>query len=251
MRRTLPLLLLLLLPGALHSQARRVLFVGNSLTYVNDLPAMVARISAALGAPLETHALVHPDYGLEDHWNEGTLQRLLARERWDVVVLQQGPSSLPESGENLVRYVTKVSALARARGACPAVYMVWAEQGRYWSFDAVRDHYRAAADSAHAQFLPAGEAWRAAWRRDPSLPFYAPDGLHPTPLGTYLAALTISAGLTGRSPVGDTTTIAGAEPTPARRRLLQEAAAATIRDVPERCAARRANPESPDEIGGS
>ncbi|MBV9496573.1 MAG: hypothetical protein JOZ54_20170 [Acidobacteria bacterium] len=33
--------------------ADRVLFVGNSLTYTNDLPAMVGRI-AALGHPLET-----------------------------------------------------------------------------------------------------------------------------------------------------------------------------------------------------
>lgn len=236
MPRALPLLLLLLLPGALPAQARRVLFVGNSLTYVNDLPGLVARISATLGAPLETHALAHPDYGIEDHLAEGVLARLLARERWDVVVLQQGPSSLPESGANLTEFAAKAAALARANGACPAVYMVWAEASRPGSFDAVRDHYRAAADSAHAQFLPAGEAWRAAWRRDPSLPFYAPDGLHPTPLGTYLAALTISAALTGRSPTADTTTVAGAELTPARRRLLAHAAANVLSDLPRQCA---------------
>lgn len=214
----------------------RVLFVGNSLTYVNDLPGMVARISATLGTPVETHSVVHPDYGLEDHWNDGVVQRMLADQRWDIVVLQQGPSSLPESGTNLVEFAGRFARLIRARGACPAVYMVWAEAAYPRSFDAVRDHHRQAADSAHAQFLPAGEAWRAAWRRDPAFAFYSPDGLHPTPLGTYVAALTITAALTGRSPLGDTTSVAGAPLDPTHRRMIQEAVVESLRGVPVVCA---------------
>ena len=215
---------------------RRVLFVGNSLTYVNDLPALVARISAAEGRALETHAVVHPDYGLEDHWNDGVVQRLLATARWDVVVLQQGPSSLPESGSNLVEYARRFAPLIRAAGACPAIYMVWAERDRPASFDAVRDHHRAAADSARAQFLPAGDAWRSAWRKDPTFPFYSADGLHPTPLGSYVAALTIAAGLTGRSPVGDTTTVPGMSLDATSRRVIQEGVAATLNGIPAPCA---------------
>lgn len=227
--------LLALLLSAFAPGPRRVLFVGNSLTYVNDVPALVARISAGLGAPLETHSVVHPDYGLEDHWNDGVVRRLLTDQRWDVVVLQQGPSSLPESGTNLVEYAGRFAGLIRAHGACPAVYMVWAEAAYPRSFDAVRDHHRQAADSAHAQFLPAGDAWRAAWHRDSSFAFYSADGLHPTPLGSYVAALTIAAGLTGRSPLGDTTTVAGMTLDPEHRRMLQEAVVETLRGVPARC----------------
>jgi len=50
--------------------------------------------------------------------------------------------------------------------------------------------------------LPAGEAWRAAWRRDSTLALYGPDAFHPSILGTYVAALVIYGGLTGRSPLG-------------------------------------------------
>ena len=39
--------------------------------------------------------------------------------------------------------------------------------------------------------LPAGDAWRAAWAADARLPLYGPDGFHPSPMGTYLAALVI------------------------------------------------------------
>ncbi|MEO6068677.1 MAG: hypothetical protein ABJB33_07190 [Gemmatimonadota bacterium] len=216
-------------------KAPRVLFVGNSLTYVNDLPSIVERISVADGAPLETHTAVAPNYGLEDHWNDGAVQRLLGRERWDVVVLQQGPSSLQESGTNLVDYAARFGALIRSHHACPAVYMVWSEERYPRMFDAVRDHHRAAADSAHAQFLPAGDGWRAAWRRDPSFAFYSPDGLHPTPLGSYLAALVVYGGITGRSPVGDTTSVAGMVIDRTQHRVVQEAAAEVLRDVPRRC----------------
>lgn len=46
-------------------------------------------------------------------------------------------------------------------------------------------------------FLPAGQAWLNAWRESPALPLYGPDGFHPGPLGTYLAALVVFEGITG------------------------------------------------------
>jgi hypothetical protein len=69
--------------------------------------------------------------------------------------------------------------------------------------------------------FPVGEAWRAAWRRDPTVPLYGPDGFHPTPTATYLAALVIYQQVSGRAPVG----LPGMREMPAdRARLLQEAA---------------------------
>ena len=50
----------------------------------------------------------------------------------------------------------------------------------------------------HGVFLPAGEAWRAAWKADASLALYGPDGFHPSATGTYLAALEIYERLSGR-----------------------------------------------------
>ncbi|MBE0594784.1 MAG: hypothetical protein IH616_20555, partial [Gemmatimonadales bacterium] len=82
-----------------------------------------------------------------------------------------------------------------------------------------------------ALLFPAGEAWRAAWRRDPALELYGPDGLHPTPMGTYLATLVMFEQLTGRSPIGlpGTVSIRGGDAPaimldPRTSRLLQGAA---------------------------
>jgi lysophospholipase L1-like esterase len=90
----------------------------------------------------------------------------------------------------------------RERHATPAVYEVWPDSafGVRSSFPAVVHSYRQAARAAHATFLPAGEAWQAAWRRNARLPLYGPDGFHPSKLGTTLAALVIYARLTNTSP---------------------------------------------------
>src|SRR5262245_23603813 len=70
----------------------RVLFIGNSLTYVNDLPAMVTALADSAGAgPLVVESVVFGGYSLEDHWNQGDALRAIERGGWSVVVLQQGP----------------------------------------------------------------------------------------------------------------------------------------------------------------
>lgn len=182
---------------------KRVLFIGNSLTYVNNLPAYLSAISAAAGdTAYQTYMVAFPDFALEDHWNEGTALRVLKGTEWDVVIMQQGPSSLPENQVFLRDWAVKFAPAIRAAGAEPALYMVWPSLSRAIDFPAVRTSYRNAATAVNGIFLPAGHAWELAWARDPSLALYGPDSFHPSQYGTLLAALTIYERLSGRSVVG-------------------------------------------------
>lgn len=187
---------------ALDPAALNILFIGNSLTYTNDLPGMVVALidSAGLG-PVTAVSVAYPDFGLEDHWLRGNARRELARQGWDVVVMQQGPSAT-EGRPSLLEYGERFAELIRATQAVPALFMVWPASTRPLDWDGVRESYQMAAANVGGVFLPAGEGWRAAWARDPSLALYAEDGFHPSPLGTYLAALVIVERLTGRSAVG-------------------------------------------------
>ena len=182
----------------------RVLFVGNSLTYVNNLPAMIEAVAAQAG--LERHitarAVAQPDMGLEEHWNQGDALRAIRQERWTHVILQQGPSSLPESQAILREFTKKFAFEIRLAGADVVLYSVWPSRSRAASFDAVTAGYAQAAADVRGIVVPVGEGWRAAWRRDASLPLYGPDGFHPSPAGTYLAALMFVQALSGTSPVG-------------------------------------------------
>src|SRR5829696_4818597 len=72
---------------------RRLLFLGNSLTYTNDLPAMVEALAAAAALPrLRTAAVARPGANLQDLWELTDARAQVAKGGWDVVVMQQGPS---------------------------------------------------------------------------------------------------------------------------------------------------------------
>ena len=178
----------------------RVLFIGNSLTEGNDLPLMVEALARAGGRPFAVDAVTYGGAALEDHWSRGTQDRIAAGFRF--VVLQQGPSALAESRANLREWTRRFDAVIRQHGGRTALYMVWPESYRPQAFPDVSASYRLAAEDVAGILLPAGDAWVAAWREDPGLRLYGPDGFHPTLLGSYLAALAIYGGLTGASPVG-------------------------------------------------
>ena len=216
--------------------ALRVLFIGNSLTAANDLPAMVSALAAAAGmGRIDTRTIAPGGYSLEDHWNDGTARRAITEGGWSFVVLQQGPSALPESQLLLREYTRRFNDLIVRAGARTALYMVWPSRQRFGDFDGVRRSYANAAKDVDGLLLPAGDAWRAAWRRDKELPLYGADDFHPSPLGSCLAALVIVQGITGRTaelPLRLTSS-RGAFPqielTPAQSKLLNDAAAEVAR----------------------
>lgn len=177
-----------------------ILFIGNSLTYSNDLPGMLGRLfelAGVEGVVIGEEAL--PSFGLPDHWVRSSTRERLAEGEWDVVVLQQGPSAT-EGRPYLLEFTALFAEEIRAAGATPAMYMVWPAEERFFDFDGVLDSYRTAAEENDALFFPSGEAWRVAWEREPALELYGLDRFHPSEMGTYLAALVMFEQLSGRDP---------------------------------------------------
>lgn len=181
-----------------HQDELRVLFIGNSLTAFNDLPRLVEQLTERGGRRIRSTAITRNDFSLEDHWDEGDALRAINRGGWAFVVLQQGPSALPASRVQLRASTKKFDEVIRKVGGRTALYMVWPSEARARDFDAVRESYAIAAADVGGVFIPAGEAWRAAWRREPGTALYASDRFHPTAKGSLLAALVIAQALTGR-----------------------------------------------------
>jgi hypothetical protein len=170
-----------------------VLFIGNSLTESNGLPERVAEIAKAASHPLRTSAVTASGASLLDHWDSGGAVRAIRERRWSVVVLQQGPSTRPESRAELIESTRQFAVEIRRAGARPALLMVWPLPGQQAS--AVSASYRAAAATNDALLLPAGDAWTILRARDPSMVLTVSDGFHPSVLGTYAAALTVACAL--------------------------------------------------------
>jgi hypothetical protein len=213
----------------------RALFVGNSLTETNDLPARVAALAAATGRRLEYQEITFGGFSLEDHWNQGDARAAIATGRWNVVIMQQGPSALPESQVDLRLWAGRFADEARAVGTRPALLTVWPENYRRPALSDVIVSYRSAAEAAGAQLFPAGEAWQAAWDCNSRLALYGPDGFHPSALGTYAAALVVY-GRLFKAPLFEASLRRGMKPRTAC--LLQAAATRALgRPVPaaQRC----------------
>ena len=181
----------------------RILFIGNSLTSANDLPAMVKAVARGSGfddAGFQVASVTRDGFSLRDHWDLGEARRLIERGGWTHVVLQQGPSSLPSSQEELIEYTKRFAGHIRAVRAQVVMYGVWPPHDRAGAQPAVTASYRRAAEAVDGVLVPVGEGWSAAWSNDPTLPLSGADGFHPSPAGTYLAAVMMFEKMTGRTP---------------------------------------------------
>src|SRR4051812_49639274 len=105
------------------------------------MPHLVAALARAAGRTLDVAMIAHGGASLEDQWSRGEALRRLRGERWDFVVLQQGPSSLPESRENLRDYTRRLAEPIRQAGGRPALYMGWPGAGPLPRFDPVPQSY--------------------------------------------------------------------------------------------------------------
>lgn len=190
-------------PVHLAPGTRGVLFIGNSLTFHNDLPGTVAALARAAGGPaLDVRAATIPGGTLEGAWDEGRARALVGAARWSAVVLQEQsmrPLTDPDAMEHAA---VRFAEAARRRGARVVVYGTWPDRREPETGAALEATFRRVARAAHAEVAPAGAAWARALQSDPSLALWAEDGVHPTPAGTYLAACVLFATLTGQSPVG-------------------------------------------------
>lgn len=176
----------------LVGDGRPVLFIGNSYTYVNDLPGIVQALAdSAGGEHLAVETVAEPDYALVDHLADGTAQREIAKRGWTFVVLQQGPSSVDVNRDTLRLATRSFAPLIAAAGAKPALFSAWPTMGRRVDFPRAIESYKLAAADVGGVFLPVASAWLAAWERDSTLALYDFDGLHASQLGSYLSALVI------------------------------------------------------------
>src|SRR5689334_14552840 len=80
-------------PGGPDDPRINVLFIGNSLTYTNDLPVMVEALAKASGEDFAVESFTGANFAIIDHWNNPATVQGVRNGQFDFVVLQQGPST--------------------------------------------------------------------------------------------------------------------------------------------------------------
>lgn len=199
-------------PLAAQSRPLRVLFIGNSYTYYNDLPATVASLAASLAGPrIEPTMIATGGMTLQWHLAAGKATAAIDAGGWDAVVLQEqsqlgagtanGESRLSPPTvfhESVRKFVPRI----RAAGARPLLMMTWARRSRPQEQGQLTEAYQRIGKELQVRVAPVGLAWQAARARWPDLELFVEDGSHPNPVGSYLAACVLYVALTGRAPRG-------------------------------------------------
>ena len=151
---------------------------------------VVAVVAAARGIEIDYGMLAEPNYALPDHIVTGAYDRKLA-EGWDYVVLQQGPSSLPENRELLRVWAVRAAESARARGTRVVMFSAWPARGNAFTWMDAELSYQLAARATGGCIAPIATAWRYARAGLPGVDVYSGDDLHASEAGTLLAAQVI------------------------------------------------------------
>jgi hypothetical protein len=179
-----------------------VLFIGNSHTYMNDLPGILQALAdSAGGEKLATMSLANANYALIDHWNDGAARQEIEKRQWRYVVMQQGWTPAGVCQDTLRLATQLFSESIRRAGGTPAVLEVWAPASRPGQFAGTIESYRLAAQDVSGLLFPAAEAWLEVQTRKPGYVLYG-DDLHANVAGSYLAALVMYARIFSKSPVG-------------------------------------------------
>jgi hypothetical protein len=213
-----------LLPARVSAQqlvTTRVLFIGNSYTYFNDLPEILAKLAeAGRRGKIETRMVAPGGWRLKDHWDKGTARQLLDEDKWDFVVLQD-QSTLGMNywvkGTDHVNsdavfrpYAEKWAAKIREKGATPVFFLTWAAKNAPEDQAALNYAYASAAKETNSLLAPVGMAWDTLRHEQPSLRlFYEGHGSHPSPAGSYLAACVFYATIFHQNPLGLPSRITG------------------------------------------
>lgn len=190
----------------------RVLFIGNSYTYYNDLPDILAALAGAGGRPLEVKMVAPGGWRLKDQWEKGEALPTLHGAHWNFVVLQDQSTlgvglyidgKTRVDGDAVFRpYALKWAQAIVRDGAVPVFYLTWARQASPEDQDRLSYAYMTAARASLAKVAPVGLAWQRVREQRPEIELFQPDGSHPSPAGSYLAACAIYAVIFGRSPEG-------------------------------------------------
>jgi hypothetical protein len=217
--------ILILLPLLGFSQLKKeVLFVGNSYTYVNDLPNLVKQIALSFGDTLVHESSTPGGSNFNAHSTNTQTLNKINQQQWDYVVLQaqsQEPS-LPPSyvNTNVLPAAQVLIDAIESNSLCtePLFFMTWGRKFgdasncvayppvcTYLGMqERLRTRYLDMTFIHDASCSPVGMAWKKSIEIDSTLNLYSSDNSHPSIYGSYLAACTFYASIFKKSAVGST-----------------------------------------------
>lgn len=204
---------------ATASDSLQILFVGNSYTYYNNMPATISKMAATQGMKLAPSRALKGGESLKGHLKHPFLPEILKKGGFDYVVIQDAsyrPSySTKYVVDSVYPYASAIDSLAKAGspGVKTIYYMTWGHK------DGILHHktdypmnrtYHDMQERLKLSYLemaydngglcaPVGVAWETVINERPDIELYnLKDRHHPSEEGSYLAACVILGTILGK-----------------------------------------------------
>ncbi len=176
------------------AKSTRVLFFGNSVTYVGNLPAVFSALCSASGTQCFTEMIARGGATLTDRVADDSLERAIAKGRFDYLVLQE------RGGDIMGAQMNQSEAQERAESAAATLVQAAREhqmqpvllgtyQGSPDASTALVSAERALANGFDAAYVPVSNYLGCGRRQNASLRWFDSDGMHPGPELTLLMAV--------------------------------------------------------------
>lgn len=199
---------------------QKVLFIGNSYVYTNDLPNAIKTIALGCGDTLEYSQSTPGGCTFHQHLSNTTTMNYVNAGGWDKVILQE-QSQLPSFPIGQVQnecFPYAQQLCQQIRHVTPSTgivfFMTWGRKNgdasncanypplcTYEGMDSLLYwRYMQMAEDNSAIVSPVGRVWHVIRDNHPEIELYSSDESHPSVAGTYAAAVTFYTILFRKSP---------------------------------------------------
>jgi len=192
MRRNLFILFLLCAVLGVQAETLRVLFVGNSYTFVNNVPEQLKMMAKSKGHDLVYEQHTPGGRSFQKHWEEKKAVEKMQTGKFDIVALQNQSFEPVSNPANMMKYGKLLAVEADKIGARKIYYLTMAyEEPLDWMkkdsaearrslklfskmTDRLAKSYTQLARKTQGDVAPVGVAWKMAYESIPDIKLHAP-----------------------------------------------------------------------------
>jgi hypothetical protein len=199
---------------ATQDEPLEFLFVGNSFTFFNNMPLIFADLAESGGYQVNVTSVARGGFSLEQHAKDLATLDMLENKDWDFVVLQER-SGIPAIAEERDVYMYPLVRLLNEqvllKGGESVLFMTWGNRdglprAGHHNYEAMQSQIASAyieiGNELDVRVAPVGIAWQQVLEQDPQFDLWGMDGIHPSLMGSFLAANVFYATIFDESPVG-------------------------------------------------
>ena len=201
--------------GAISTNATRILLVGNSQIYVNDMPATFWKLAQVMGDEAGIYILAKGASHLKDFTNVknelgSVFESVLKEEEWDYVILQENTryTSSNNIQKDSIPYVKTLDEKIKQNGAKTGFFVTWAPIHGMVSGGSITiqelqkiisNNYYKMAQEVNGIVFPIGDIFVKCSEKYPEIELWESDQSHSSKEGAYLTACVLYVSIFGKN----------------------------------------------------